>query len=61
MICKVSKQDGSGVVEEDEMKSIHSPYSISTIYFYLHSLSQTKNPKIKLPIYLLNPSGYDTS
>jgi len=25
MICKVSKQDGSGVVGEDEMKSIHSP------------------------------------
>jgi len=22
-----SKQDGSGVVEEDETKSIHSPYS----------------------------------
>jgi len=33
---------------------------ITTIYIYLHSLSQTKNPKIKLPIYLLNPCGYDT-
>jgi len=31
MICKVSKQDGSGVVEEDEMKSIHSPYSTQSI------------------------------
>jgi len=27
MICKVNKQDDSGVVEEDKMKSIHSPYS----------------------------------
>jgi len=27
MICKVSKQDGSCVVEEGEMKSIHNPYS----------------------------------
>jgi len=26
----------------------------------MHSLSKTKNPKIKLPIYLLNPYGYDT-
>jgi len=26
----------------------------------MHSLSQTKNPKIKLPIYLLNPYGYYT-
>jgi len=31
MICKVSKQDGSGVVEEDEMKSIHSPNSSQSI------------------------------
>jgi len=31
MICIVSKQDGSDVVEEDEMKSIHSPYSIQSI------------------------------
>jgi len=26
MICIASKQDGSDVVEENEMKSIHSPY-----------------------------------
>jgi len=25
MICKVGKQNGSGVVEKDEMKSIHNP------------------------------------
>jgi len=31
MICIISKQDDSGVVEEDEMKSIHSPYSIQSI------------------------------
>jgi len=31
MFCKASKQDGSGVVEEDEMKSIHSPYSTQSI------------------------------
>jgi len=31
MIWKMSKQDGSGVVEEDEMKSIHSPYSTKSI------------------------------
>jgi len=31
MICKVSKQEGSGVVEEDEMKSIHNPYSSQSI------------------------------
>jgi len=31
MICILSKQDGSGVVEENEMKSIHSPYSTQFI------------------------------
>jgi len=31
MIWKVSKQDGNGVVEEDEKKSIHSPYSTQSI------------------------------
>jgi len=31
MICKVSKQDSSDVVEEDGMKSIHSPYSTQSI------------------------------
>ena len=31
MICIVSKQDGSGVMEENEMKSIHSPYSTQSI------------------------------
>jgi len=31
MICIVSKQDCSGVVEKDVMKSIHSPYSIQSI------------------------------
>jgi len=31
MVCKVSKQDGSGVVEEDKMKSIHSLYSTQSI------------------------------
>jgi len=31
MICKVSKQNCIGVVEEDEMKSIHSPYSTQSI------------------------------
>jgi len=31
MICKVSKQGGSGVVEEDEIKSIYSPYSTQSI------------------------------
>jgi len=31
MICIVSKQDGNGVVEEDEMKSNHSPYSTQSI------------------------------
>jgi len=30
-ICKVSKQDGSGVVKEDDMKSINSPYSTQPI------------------------------
>jgi len=27
----LSKQDGSGVIEKDEMKSIHSPYSTQSI------------------------------
>jgi len=31
MICKVSKQDDNVVVEEDEMKSIHNPYSVQSI------------------------------
>jgi len=31
MIYKVSEQDGSGVVEEDEMKSIHSSYFAQSI------------------------------
>jgi len=31
IICIVSKQDGSGVIEEDEMKSIHSTYSTQSI------------------------------
>jgi len=31
MICIISRQDGSGVVEEDEMKSIHGPYSTQSI------------------------------
>jgi len=31
MIRIVSKQDGSGVVEEDEMKLTHSPYSTQSI------------------------------
>jgi len=31
MICIISKQDGSGVVEEDEMKSIHSLHSTQSI------------------------------
>jgi len=31
MICILSKQDGSVVVEEDEMKSIDSPYSTQSI------------------------------
>jgi len=31
MIRIITKQDGSGVVEEDEMKSIHSPYSTQYI------------------------------
>jgi len=31
MICIVNKQDGNGVVEEYEMKSIHIPYSTQSI------------------------------
>jgi len=31
MIFKISKQDGSGVIEEDGMKSSHSPYSTQSI------------------------------
>jgi len=31
MICIISKQDSNGVVEEDEMKSIHNPYSTQSI------------------------------
>jgi len=27
MVCRVSEQDGSDVIEEDKMESIHSPYS----------------------------------
>ena len=34
IICIVSKQDGSGVVEDD-MKSNHSPYSTQSNYYYL--------------------------
>jgi len=46
------------------MKSIHSPYSTQSHYYYLflHALfiANQKNPKSKLPIYLLNRCGYDT-
>jgi len=64
MICKVSKQDGCGVVEKDKMKSVHSPYSTqsikSVLILFTCTLYQSKTKKIKLPIYLLNPCGYDT-
>jgi len=49
MIYIVSKQDGSDVVEEDEMKSNHRSYSTQSNYYYLflHALSiqikKTKN------------------
>jgi len=46
MICKLSKQDGSGVVEKDEMKSIQSPYTTQYIYLFLLALSINQNPKI---------------
>jgi len=39
MICIVSKQEGSSVIEEDEMKSIHSLYSIQSNYYYLYLLA----------------------
>jgi len=48
MICKVSKQEGSGVVEEDEMKSIHNPTPLNLsnyYYFYLPALCINEKPK----------------
>jgi len=49
MICKVNKQDGNVVIEEDEMKSIHSttPLNLYNYYYlYLHILYHNpKNPK----------------
>ena len=34
-----SKQDGSGVVEEDKMKSIDNPYFTQSNYYYLYLLA----------------------
>jgi len=49
MICIISKQGGSNAVEENEMKSIHSPYSTQSIYELLSIFTSTlyKNQKPK--------------
>jgi len=55
MICIISNQDGSDVVEEDEMKSSHSPYSTQPNYYYLflHELySNKKTQKLTLNIFV---------